>query len=217
MTVNGSTLAASTGNLDDATPSAPAGGFNVKWQKDALGPTNISAYVDYGAGLTVTAGELVADFSAVGSTGTNPFNEGTSTQPARRDHEHRDFAQLSWFFPGLVVTGVQSMTLTLPEGIGAPAITDMRMTVNTTGGSSSTVNIQRCTASCTGVSPTFANIYSTNLTLNTNTRTASKGSAPDQNVSGLAAGDQFKVNLVTVGTDLADVTVTMTYKYRMTN
>jgi hypothetical protein len=93
----------------------------------------------------------------------------------------------------------------------------MRVTVNTTSASSSTFNIQRCTASCTGTSPTFGDIYSTALTLAANTRTAAKGSAPNQNVSGLAAGDQFKANLVTIGASLADVTVTMTYKYDTQN
>lgn len=93
----------------------------------------------------------------------------------------------------------------------------MRVTVNTTSASSSTFNIQRCTANCTGTSPTFADIYSTVLTLNANTRTTTKGSAPNQNVSGLAAGDQFKANLATIGALLADVTITMTVKYETTN
>ena len=109
------------------------------------------------------------------------------------------------------------MTLTLPEGIVNPAVLDIRVTVNTTSASSSTFNVQRCTASCTGTSPTFADIYSTALTLNASTRTAAKGSAPNQNVSGLAAGDQFKANLAGIGASLADVTVTMTYKANTTN
>jgi hypothetical protein len=55
------------------------------------------------------------------------------------------------------------------------------------------------------------------LTLAASTRTVAKGSAPDQNVSGLAAGDQFKANLPTVGSGLAAVTVEMTVKYDTTN
>lgn len=152
-----------------------------------------------------------------GSAGTAAYNAGTATTAARSDHTHRSVHAITWNFPGTPATGVQNMTLTLPEGITNPAITDMRVTVNTTSSSSSTFNIERCTASCTGASPTFSDIYSSVLTLSASTRTASKGSAPDQNVSGLAAGDQFKAYLATIGSSLADVTVTMTVKYETTN
>jgi hypothetical protein len=33
-------------DFDDATPAAPAGDTNVKWQKDASSPANVSAYID---------------------------------------------------------------------------------------------------------------------------------------------------------------------------
>jgi len=154
---------------------------------------------------------------ASGTAGVGPSKAGTVATAARSDHDHRSIHAMTWFFPGTPSTGVQNMTLPLPEGIVNPAITDMRVTVNTTSASSSTFNIQRCTGTCTGASPTFADIYSTALTLNASTRTAAKGSAPNQNVSGLAAGDQFKANLVTIGSGLADVTVTMTVKYDTTN
>jgi len=238
ISVNGT--AATDADLDDSTPAAPANAINVKWQKDTGTPNNLSAYVPYTAPLAVTGGNLdcqdatsgqkgcltATDWStfngkaslvASGTAGNGPAKAGTASTAARADHDHRSIHQLTWFFPGTPATGVQNMTLTLPEGIANPAITDMRLTVNTTSSGSSTFNIQRCTASCTGTSPTFANIYSANLSLGANTRTAAKGSAPDQNVSGLAAGDQFKANLVTIGASLADVTVTMTVKYDTTN
>lgn len=44
ITVNGS--AATNADFDDATPAAPAGDLNIKWQKDASSPNNISGYVD---------------------------------------------------------------------------------------------------------------------------------------------------------------------------
>lgn len=152
-----------------------------------------------------------------GSAGINAFNAGAATTAARSDHTHEVFRTLTWYFPGTPTAGVQVLTLTIPDGITNPSLTDMRITVNTTSASSSSVNIQRCTASCTGTSPTFSAIYSADLSLSANTRTVAKGSAPNQNTSGLAGGDQFKVNLVTVGASLADVAVTMTYKYETTN
>jgi hypothetical protein len=152
-----------------------------------------------------------------GTAGAGPSKAGTASTAARSDHDHRSLHALTWFFPGTPATGVQSLTLVFPESAVNFSILDMRVTVNTTSASSSTFNLQRCTGSCTGASPTFANIYSANLTLGASTRTAAKNAAPDQNVSGLAAGDQFKTNLVTIGASLADVTVTMTYKYDTTN
>jgi hypothetical protein len=155
--------------------------------------------------------------TAGGSSTAGPYDQGDATTAARSDHDHRSIAQLAWFFAGTPGTGAQAMTLTFPEGTSALAIMDMRVTVSVTSTGSSAVNIQRCTASCTGTSPTFSNIYSTDLTLAANTRTAAKGSAPDQNVSGLAAGDQFRVYLTTIGSALSGVTVTMSYKYATTN
>ena len=40
--------AATDVDLDDATPAAPAGGTNVKWQSTGASPTDVSAYVDWG-------------------------------------------------------------------------------------------------------------------------------------------------------------------------
>lgn len=44
VTIN--TVAVVDIDLDDATPAAPAGDLNVKWQKDASSPANVSGYVD---------------------------------------------------------------------------------------------------------------------------------------------------------------------------
>ena len=64
ITVNGSALASATAaDFDDATPAAPANGFNVKWQKDALDPTNISAYLPYSQPLTESGGNLTVTTS----------------------------------------------------------------------------------------------------------------------------------------------------------
>jgi hypothetical protein len=43
ITVNG--VAAADVDFDDATPSNPAGGWNIAWQKDSGTPNNVSAYV----------------------------------------------------------------------------------------------------------------------------------------------------------------------------
>jgi hypothetical protein len=58
ITVN--TAAATSPNLSDSTPAAPSmgavtnRGINVKWQKDASAPDNVSAYIPYGGLLLPT-------------------------------------------------------------------------------------------------------------------------------------------------------------------
>lgn len=56
ISVNGS--AATDADFDDATPAAPANSINVRWQKDAAAPNNLSANVPYGSGLAVASGNL---------------------------------------------------------------------------------------------------------------------------------------------------------------
>jgi hypothetical protein len=56
ISVNGT--AATDADFDNSTPAAPANALNVKWQKDALAPNNLSAYLPYTAPLTVTGGNL---------------------------------------------------------------------------------------------------------------------------------------------------------------
>ena len=67
ISVNGT--AAVDADLDDATPAAPANALNVKWQKDALTPNNVSANVPYAAPLTVTTGNLTIVDAAAGAKG----------------------------------------------------------------------------------------------------------------------------------------------------
>jgi hypothetical protein len=158
---------------------------------------------------------------ASGTAGVGPSKAGTATTAARSDHDHRSVHALTWFFPGTPATGVQNFTLTFPDGsIANLAILDMRVTVGTVSASSSTFNIQRCTvsnAACSATESNWVDIYSTVLTLPASNYTAAKGSAPNQYVGSLVAGDRFRANLVTIGASLANVTVTMTVKYETTN
>ena len=61
VSVNG--VVCTDADLDNATPAAPASSLNVSWQKDALAPNNVSAYIGYGAGLSVAAGVLVCSIT----------------------------------------------------------------------------------------------------------------------------------------------------------
>lgn len=155
---------------------------------------------------------------ATGSgAGSGPSNQGTATSLARSDHDHRSVQALTWFFNGAQGTsGVRTYVLTLPDGAMNIAGLDFRVVADTTSSSASTYNIQRCTANCTGTMPTFSDIYSTALTLSANTRTVSKGSAPDQNNT-FSAGDQFKVSVVSGASGLQNLTVILTYKCATSN
>ncbi len=121
----------------------------------------------------------------------------------------RETDAIQWHFAGTPSTGLRPMTLTVPEGITGAALVDSRIVANTTGGAS-TFNIERCTASCTGTGPVFSSIYSADRALPLGTRTATGGTPTTATVN---AGDQFRVNLVSVGSGVADVTVSLTYEY----
>jgi hypothetical protein len=148
-----------------------------------------------------------------GSAGIAAFNAGTNTTAARSDHTHRQFMSLSWFFPGAVVAGVQAARALVPEGVTNCILTNSRISVNTTSSSSSTYNIQRCTGGAGNCSST-ANIYSSDVTLGASTESVAGGTPTTTTVT---AGDAFRVNLVTVGSGLADVSVTLSYKCECTN
>lgn len=77
VSVNGT--AATDADFDDTTPAAPASSINVKWQKDALSPNNVSAYVPYAAPLTVTSGNLTATTDvALYSNASKTWGAGSS-------------------------------------------------------------------------------------------------------------------------------------------
>lgn len=53
LSVNGSATA--TTDLDNSTPAAPTGGSNIKWQKAAGSPDDVSAYLDIAGATALTA------------------------------------------------------------------------------------------------------------------------------------------------------------------
>ncbi len=121
---------------------------------------------------------------------------------------------LQWHFAGVPATGPQPMTLTIPEGITGGALMNCRIVANTPGTGTSTFNIERCTSDCSGTSPAFSGIYASDRTLAADTRTAT-GGAPTANTAN--AGDQFRVNLVSVGAGVSDLTVSLTYEHAVAN
>ena len=153
-----------------------------------------------------------------GTAGVGPTNQGTSTALARSDHDHRSIESLTWFFVGTGASsnGVKAQTMALPDSISNIAVLDFRVIADSTATASTTYNVQKCTASCTGTSPTFTSIYSSDLTLPANTRTANKGSGPDA-ITTFAAGDQFKFDVTGSNASIANVTVTLTYKCNTSN
>jgi hypothetical protein len=211
------------GSKQTFTLSATSAGLNLVSGSDPSSLSQGDVWINgsdlkwRGASATQAAATLVAS----GTAGVGPSKAGTATTAARSDHDHRSVHALTWFFPGTPATGVQNLTLTFPDGsIANLAILDMRVTVGTVSASSSTFNIQRCTvsnAACSATESNWVDIYSTVLTLPASNYTAAKGSAPNQYVGSLVAGDRFRANLVTIGASLANVTVTMTVKYETTN
>jgi hypothetical protein len=153
------------------------------------------------------------DLVAAGSSGISAYNAGTATIAARSDHTHRVIRTTQWHFPGTVVAGVQTARSLVPEGVSNCALTNSRLTVGTAGSTATTWNIQRCTTAAGDCTAT-ADIYSSNITLNASTQSVAGGTP---NTTTATAGDAFRVNLVSVGTNLADVTVALSYTCENTN
>jgi hypothetical protein len=74
ISVNGT--GATDADFDDSTPAAPANAINIKWQKDALTPNNLSGYVPYAAPLTVAVGNLTTNSSVVLNNQANSYTAG---------------------------------------------------------------------------------------------------------------------------------------------
>jgi hypothetical protein len=207
---SGFTFDKGTGNLNvSGTVTASA------FTSSGSGPWSVEGA--FGTLSAPGANKSKVGFGSSGQLQVAENGSATFVDFSKAGHEHSSIHTLTWFFPGVPASGVQNLTLALPEGITGITILDVRVTANTVSTGLSAVNVQRCTASCTASSATFANIFSSDLSLAASTRTAVKGAVADQNVTGLAAGDLFKANLVTVGASLADVTVTMTYRYSTVN
>ena len=116
---------------------------------------------------------------------------------------------LQWHFAGTPTTGTQPMTLMIPEGVAAASLSNSRIAVNTTGGQTN-FNIERCTSSCTTSSAVFSSIYASDIALVLGDRTVAGGTPTSTTVN---AGDQFRVSFSTVGSGVADITVSLTYEY----
>ena len=119
--------------------------------------------------------------------------------------------QLTWTFPGSPSAGVQPLTLTLPEGLTAAALQDVRIVAASTGSTVTTFNIERCIANCTTSAAVFSPIYTNNQSLMATLRTDLFGS-PDTVV--VEGGDQFRVNFISIGSGVSNVTITLIFSHQ---
>ena len=119
-------------------------------------------------------------------------------------------AALTWHFPGSPAAGAQAMLLEIPDGMSGAFLKEVRVVVSAPGTTATTFNIERCITGCLGTAPVFAPIYSTARTLSPATKTA-LGGVPDS--AAVNAGDQFRVNLVSVGAGLSGVTVMLVFEH----
>jgi hypothetical protein len=207
-------LQSQTGDLTFATPGTT--GTAPNWSGLTLNiPTASASGVTAGLISKTNYDTFTAkpDLAASGSAGIAAYNAGTASTAARSDHTHRVIRAMQWHFPGTVVAGVQTARSLVPEGVSNCALTNSRLTAGTAGSTATTWNIQRCTTAAGDCTAT-ADIYSSNITLNASTQSVAGGTP---NTTTATAGDAFRVNLASVGTNLADVTVALSYTCENTN
>ena len=190
VSVNGT--AASDADFDNATPAAPANGFNVRWQKDASAPNNISAHLlttdvtsttfGGGAGFTWTFDAGATDPTIAFASGDMKLNtttltlEGGATDPV--------------LTPGNGVLNLS--TGTLQQG-GTPVVLQTR-TISTsgaalTGGGDLSAN-RTLTLSA---SPNSASVVGTGRTLTGGAGIAALGDLSTDRTIATASGDRKSV------------------------
>lgn len=130
ITVNGAAVV--DADFDDTTPAAPAGEVNVKWQKDASSPANVSASVQASSTTQKGVVELAT---------TAEVNTGTDTERAITPDAHRncDLHRETFRF---VINGKPNVDRTIDGAWIAPrACTIQRITLyrRTAGSSGSTI------------------------------------------------------------------------------
>lgn len=199
-------------------------GYDDSSDQWRVGVNGVSHYVGTAAS-SLTSGQLVQGngqgrmvasgltISSSGSAGIAASNNGTSNQLARNDHVHKIFYSLQWYFPGATVAGVQPMRLHVPQNVTNCSIVSSQISADTPASSSSTYNIERCTGASFSCSSS-TNIYSTAVTLSSSSEGAVGGTP---NTTTIQSGDVFRVNFGTVGSGLANVSVSMTYKCENTD
>ncbi len=174
---------------------------------------------------TNSTGDLAdSGFTVVASgagAGVGPSNQGISAALARSDHDHRSVQTLSWFYAGAqsgVANGGRPQVLVMPEGVNDVSCSDIRVVADSPAtASSSSYNVQKCTANCNTGTITWTNLYTSDLSLAANNRTASKGSTPNNGLT-FGAGDQFRAVINANGVaGIGNVTVALTCKYDTTN
>lgn len=179
VSVNG--VAATDANLNDATPAAPASAVNVKWQKDALAPNNVSAHLPYAYGLTTAGNDL-----AVSLTTCEAFRatDQTLTANTYADNVSCSLAAGTWLIN--TVTTVKSpantaqrVTVRLGDGTthyAASEATSPAMGTSTAGYVSVSVNVVKTLAATTTVKTQVASTAASIL-----------DATPDDNGAGLTS------------------------------
>lgn len=210
---NGREYFDSTANVFKASRNAGSYGFTAFVPSGGIPAGNL---VKGGVSATGDLADSTFTVVASGSAGTGPTNQGSSSALARSDHDHRSIQTLTWFFPQgqVTTTGAKTQTLALPDQISNISVIDFRVVADSTSTNATAYNIQQCAAPCT--SPSFANIYSTSLSLPANARSAHKNAAPDS-ITSFGAGDQFKLNVTTANAAIMNFTATLTYKCNTSN
>ncbi|MBI1353512.1 MAG: hypothetical protein GC160_04140 [Acidobacteria bacterium] len=119
--------------------------------------------------------------------------------------------QLTWTFSGTPGVGAQPLTMSLPPGLTAATLQDVRIVTAATGSTATTFNIERCIANCTTSAAVFSPIYTNNVSLGATLRSDLFGT-PDNSV--VEGGDQFRVNFVSIGSGVANVTITLIFNHQ---
>jgi len=174
VSVNGGATASTNVDLDDATPAAPAGAVNVKFQKDALSPTNVSASVQGSTAAQKGVVELATQGEV--DTGTDTDRAitpatlaGTSQTFAPATHGGDHVSTGSDAIPAVVAAGASGLMTggdkTKIDGVEALAdVTDAANVAAAGALTAAGITTVDATALATETSTTYAAIADMNVT-----------------------------------------------------
>jgi hypothetical protein len=145
-------------------------------------------------GGTFSATDSGVSPQAAGSAGTNPINAGTSTELARKDHEHRVPWQAGLGFEASPPAAEFAIPIPVSNQCGGSIdAVSISITALTKGSSTLTFNVIRYNAA--GASQ--GNLFSATQTYS-NSGDNRQSFTVNQNGTGIAATDYFRPNFITV-------------------
>lgn len=154
----------------------------------------------------------------VGTAGTAPTNNGTSTSTARLDHEHKVF----YHFTPIIQSpssGSTSVLFANKTALTFDIVSFYAMTTGTVATTLTTISLEKMSQSIVdGAFTPWTTITAPNLTIDANERSSNTAATPVTiGTTTLAAGEHLRMNVIAAGSGIGDIQGFVVLKLKNTN